>query len=116
ETDDDCEWLPNSRQTGIIPGVRVTREMITGWHEFLDEAEAILAGKKLIPHWRVKDGRGVNLNKVLNQPRRFDLVMWMQGTAAQPYLEKGTMTDPALWQRMERIFRGEFIGFAFWFN
>jgi hypothetical protein len=42
--------------------------------------------------------------------------MWIQGTGAAPYLEEGTLTDKAVWDRLVRVFQGEFIGFAFWFN
>jgi hypothetical protein len=116
ETDDDHEWIPNAKQTGVIPGMKVTPEMIAGWKEFLDEADAILKGKKLVPHWRVKDGRGINLRKVFTEPRQFDLVLWIQGSAAAPYLERGPMTKKEFWERMMRTFRGNFIGFAIWFN
>lgn len=121
ETDDDHEWLPNPKQTGVIPRVRVEQAMIDSWHEFLLEAEAILAGEKLIPYWRGPKGddampRGVNLHKVFTEPRRFDLVMWVQGTDAVPYLEEGNMTDAATWRRLQQVFRGQFIGFAIWFN
>ena len=125
ETDDDREWLPNPKQTGVIPNVRVSQEMIDGWHEFLDEAEAILKGKKLVPFWRgwskkpeevLAQGRGVNLRRVFTEPRQFDLVMWVSGTGAVPYLEKGELTDPQVWTRLMRVFRGEIFGFAIWFN
>jgi hypothetical protein len=116
EADDEFEWVPNARQTGVIPGVRVTQEMIDGWHEFLDEFAAILNGEKLLPHWRVMDGRGINLKRVFAEPRTFDLVLWAQGSAATPYLEKGELTQPETWMRLNRVFRGEFIGFAIWFN
>lgn len=116
ETDDDREWIPNPKQTGVIPGVQVTDEMVAGWEEFLNEAEALFAGKKLIPHWRIKTGEGINLRKVFEEPTSFDLILWIQGTAAVPYLEKGELTDMETWTRLDRIFRGEFIGFAIWFN
>lgn len=116
ERDDDHEWIPNPRQTGVIPGVRVTEEMVAAWREFLDEAEAILQGKKLVPHWRIADGRGVNLRRIFTEPRRFDLVLWVQGSAAGPYLEKGPLTQPDFWGRLRRTFRGQFVGFAVWFN
>ena len=45
-----------------------------------------------------------------------DLILWVQGTAAAPYLEAGTVTQPEVWTRLLRVFRGEFIGFAIWFN
>jgi hypothetical protein len=117
EADDDHEWIPNPKQTGVIPGVKVTEEMVKGWTTtFLDEADALLAGRKLVAFWRGSDGRGVNLRRVFTEPREFDLVLWAQGTAATPYLERGEHTTPEAWQRLQRIFRGEFLGFAIWFN
>ncbi len=117
EDDDDHEWIPNPKQTGVIPGVKITEEMVKGWTlTFLDEAEELLDGRKLIPFWRNAGGRGLNLKRVFTEPREFDLVLWAQGTAAVPYLEAGEVTNPEVWQRLQRIFRGEFIGFAIWFN
>ena len=116
EKDDDHEWIPSPGQTGVIPGVRVTEDMVKGWHEFLDEVDALLDGKKLLPFWRNANGQGVNLKRVFTEPRRFDLVMWVQGTGAAPYLEEGPVTKPDTWQRLDRLFRGQFIGFAIWFN
>ena len=55
ETDDDNEWIPNPKQTGVV-GVKVTQEMVDAWLETLDEAEQVLKGKKLIPFWRGKEG------------------------------------------------------------
>ncbi len=116
ETDDDNEWVPNPQQTGVIPGVRVSKEMVEGWHEFLDEAEAILQGKKLVPHWRIREGVGVNVKQVFTEPREFDLVMWAHGAAALPYSKEGECTSQETWWRFQRVFQGEFIGFALWFN
>lgn len=116
ETDDDHEWVPNPKQSGVIPGVRVTPEMIAGWHEFLNEFEAILQGKKLLMHWRLAGTHGINMRKVFLEPREFDLVMWAHGAAAIPYLQEGECSQPETWNRFNRVFRGEFIGFAIWFN
>ena len=116
ETDDDHEWVPSPKQHTVIPGMTVTDEMATGWKEFLAEAESILQGKKLIPFWRARETRGVNLRRVFTEPRTFDLVLWIQGTAAAPYLEAGPQTSVETWLRLQRVFRGEFIGFALWFN
>jgi hypothetical protein len=115
ETDDDHEWIPNPRQKGAL-GVQVTQNMVDGWLSFLDEAEALLDGKRLIPFWRGNQARGVNLRRVFTEPRTLDLVRWVQGTAAAPYLENGPLTRQDVWQRLERVFQGEFIGFAIWFN
>lgn len=116
ETDNDREWVPNPKQTTSVPGGTVTEEMVMGWKDFLDEAEKILDGKVLIPFWRDADGKGINLKRVFTEPRDLDPVLWFQGTAAMPYLEDGKVTPAATWQRLQRIFRGEFIGFAIWFN
>lgn len=116
ETDDDREWIPNPQQTGILPGVQVTQQMVEGWQEALNEFEAILQGKKLIPFWRGDDAKGINLRKAFTEPTTFDLVMWVQGTAAAPYLEEGPLTTPDTWERFNEIFGGQFVGFAIWFN
>lgn len=116
ETDNDHEWIPNSKQSSVIPNVRVNEEMIASWKQFLAEARDIAQGKTLIPFWRGGDERGVNLRRVFTEPRRFDLVLWIQGTDAAPYLEQGKVTQPETWNRLNRVFGGEFIGFALWFN
>lgn len=116
ETDDDNEWVPNPKQKGVIPGVQITREMIAGWRMFLSEAEQIVAGKKLIPHWRLRAEHGINLKRVFTEPREFDAVLWLHGAGAMPYLEKGECTNRATWNRFNTVFGGQFIGFAFWFN
>jgi hypothetical protein len=121
ETDDDNEWIPNPKQTGVL-GVRVTQEMVDNWLATLDEVEQLLQGKKLLPFWRGKTaGVGVNLRKAFTEPaREFDLIRWVQGTAATPYLEKGPITslaDRRTIDRLDRAFGGfRFFGFAFWFN
>ena len=118
ETDDDHEWVPNPRQTGVIPGVKVTQEKIDAWLKALDETDAILAGKKLLPFWRggSDEHRGINLRRVFTEPTPFDLVPWVQGTAAVPYLEKGAGTDPKFWENIGSTFGGNALGFAFYFN
>lgn len=130
ETDNDHEWLPNPEQTAVMGGMRVSLEMQRHWNAFLDEAEAILQGKKLLPFWRGIEGGimlfggelqanpelGINLRKIFTAPTRFDLVLWAQGTGLHPYLEKGPRTDPESWSRIMNGFRGEFFLFLTWFN
>ena len=111
------EWIPNPRQTTVVPEGTVTEEMVQGWTDFLDEFDAILDGKKLAPFWRGDNPKlGLNVRRLMTDPRPFDLVLWVQGTALVPYLEEGEVTTPETWSRFNRIFRGEFIGFAIWFN
>jgi len=118
ETDDDREWIPNPEQKQcVIPGMLVSQKMVDGWKEFLDEFERLLEGKVLVPFWRASDpAQGVNLKRVFSEPTPLDLVLWIQGTAAAPYLEKGTVTKPEFWWRLNNTFRGQFVGFGFWFN
>ncbi len=127
ETDDDREWVPNPDQAGVLR-IRVSRAMIDGWHEVLDELEAVLQGKKLIPFWRLyarsvfqppefpATGTGVNVKRVFTEPGDFDLVLFATGTDAVPYLEEGPLSTPETWNRLTRLFQGEFFGFAVWFN
>ncbi len=128
ETDNDQEWLPNPKQTGVLR-VPVTREFIDGWHGVLSEMEDLLEGRKLVPFWRDHDqwffgtggdipatGRGVNLKRFFEEPPRFDLVLLLQGSAALPYVEKGELSRPETWNNLTRVFQGQFFGFAIWFN
>lgn len=116
ETDDDREWVPNPKQQSVVPNVRVRKEMVDAWLRFLDESEDLLAGKRLAPFWRSNDGRGVNVRRVFTEPRPLDLVLWLQGTAATPYLEEGELTRPDVWNGIWRAFGGDFLSFAAWFN
>jgi hypothetical protein len=116
ETDDDREWIPGPSQASVIPRLTMDAARIEAWRSFLDEAEAVLQGEKLIPFWRPGFTRGVNLNKAFTKPRDFDLVLWVQGTAALVYLEEGEFSRPETWGEFQRVFGGEFLGFAMWIN
>jgi hypothetical protein len=115
ETDNDHEWIPGSEQQSVLPRGAITQEQIDAWETFLDEAESLLEGEKLVAFWRESD-QGVNLRRVFYEPTRFDLVLWVQGSAAAPYLEDGPKTEEETWMMLQRVFRGNFIGFAFWIN
>jgi hypothetical protein len=114
ETDQSREWLPNPRQTGVIPGLAVTQQRIDAWMMFLDEFDAMLKGKLLMPHWRL--AQGVNLRRVFLEPRPFDIVLWIQGSAALPYAEPGPISQRESWQQMMMLMEGDFFTYALWFN
>jgi hypothetical protein len=117
ETDDDREWIPSPQQKNMaIPNAAITPDMVTGWHAVLNELEAILQGEKLVPFWRGTTANGVNLKRVFYEPTPFDLVLWIQGSAAAPYLEEGEVTPPDFWRRIQTGFRGQFFWFALWVN
>lgn len=132
ETDDRNEWIPNPQQKGVL-GVAVPREVLTGWSKVLDEIEELLQGKKLIPYWREyadgifgfalgtaveipERGKGLNLQRMFFEPQEFDLILWLQGTGVEHYLEEGPLSTPAAWNRLTQVFEGQFFGFAIWFN
>lgn len=125
ETDDENEWIPNPKQTGAI-GVAVSQEMIDTWLATLAEAKRVVAGDRLVPFWRDYLGtgkpgeRGINLRKVFeNPPESLAIVLWVQGTAATPYLEQGEITefaDEKFLRRINDVFGTNFFGFAAWFN
>ena len=116
ETDNDREWIPGPGQDSVVEGVAINKERLAAWRRFLDEAEAVLHGKKRIPFWRRGAGQGVNLMKVFTEPKDFDLVLWVQGSGALPYLEDGEITSPQTWVEFQRVFGGRFVGFAVWIN
>jgi hypothetical protein len=114
ESDDDHEWIPNPRQTNRFPGLPVTQERVDAWLHVMDELDAVLDGRKLVPHWRFS--QGVNLRRALIEHKNFDLVMWITGTGVTPFLEDGAPISSAAWNEMVRAFEGNFFGYAVWFN
>lgn len=117
ETDNDCEWLPNPRQKGIIPGMSVEYEMVETWAGLMDELELILQGELMVPFWRgEKTEYGINVRKLFLEPITFDPIYWAQGTAMRPYLQKGRLAKSDIWKRIERVFGDEYMNFAAWFN
>ncbi len=115
ETDDDQEWLPNPKQTGPH-GSKVTQEQIDGWLTILAEVDAILTGKKLLPHWRVINGMGINVAKLAQTPPKFDLVLFIQGSAFAPYIQGGEVSTQAQWRNLIAPFGPGFSNFALWSN
>lgn len=121
ETDNDREWLPNPQQSSVF-GVEVSQEMADGWRDVLVEIDDILNGRKLVPHWRSgpnfgeTSGLGLNIAKFLQEPGDMDIVLWIHGAAAAPYLEQGPLADMESWQRFETMTRGDSMLFAMWFN
>lgn len=115
ETDDDHEWIPGPQQkNGVLAGMPVSQEQVSEWLAALDDFDAVLDGKLLIPYWRF--AQGINLRKVFFEPRPFDLVMWFTGHAAAPYAEAGPVMSQEVWRKRQEIFGGNFPGYAVWFN
>lgn len=118
ETDNEREWLPGPQQKGPHPltTLEVTDEIVAGWHDALDAAEAVLDGKALVPHLRYP-GQGVNLKRFIEEGTEFDLVLTLTGPGVKPYLETGAVVDWAEWNRVTTAFgRTGIAPFALWFN
>jgi hypothetical protein len=114
ETDNDNEWLPNAKQTGKFAGAPVDDAIIDGWLLVMDEFEAVLGGKKLMPHWRFE--KGFNVKRFFEDSKRIDVVLILAGVDAIPFLEAGTISTSAGWNNLTGAFRGNFLGYAIWFN
>lgn len=74
ETDNDHEWLPNSKQKAAI-GMEVTDAMIDGWLGMMSQLEGLLNGERLFPGWVLgffagnhPKGMGLNLKTLLDDP------------------------------------------------
>jgi hypothetical protein len=115
ESDDDREWLPSPRQkSGVMTGLDVTDERIDAWLAMLTDTEAVLKGDRLAGHWRFQ--QGYRLPRVLAEIERFDLVLWITGQAALPWLEDGQVDIGKAFSGANAIFDGNLLAYAFWFN
>ncbi|MCL4187811.1 MAG: hypothetical protein KJZ85_09390 [Rhodobacteraceae bacterium] len=116
ETDDRREWLPGPHQTNLMPALRITEATVLGWELFLDEFEAVLTGERLVPHWRLAYGRGINLRRMFDEPATFDPLLIAQGSAVLPYVEDGeTVSAETVWTILDML-EGGLLGYFIWFN
>jgi hypothetical protein len=114
DTNPGKRWIPNPNQQGIFTNMRVTPELVAGWQAFLDQFQAVLEGRMLIPHWRFD--KGINVRRFLLEPRPLDIVMLAQGRDALPYLEDGELMSSERAQTLQSIFHGDFLRYFLWFN
>lgn len=114
ETDNDGEWLPNAKQTQAFTGSTSEDQVIDGWLAVMGELHDVLEGRKLVPHWRFD--KGLNLKAYLDGTPRFDLVLLLAGTDAVQWLEDGPVSDSMRWNELMSTFRGNFLGYALWYN
>lgn len=115
ETDDDREWLAGPKQQSrAVPSLPITDDMVTSWLSVLDDFDALLDGRKLLAHWR--SSKGIDVRLLFEDPRPFDLVLWLTGHGSMPYLKDGPMLTGSAWQQWNRMFRNNFLGYAFFIN
>ena len=118
ETDNTNEWLPGPHQPGTHPltGIEVTGQMVDGWMQSMDLLEDVMAGERLIPHWRF-EGRGLNLKRYFEGTENFDPVLLLTGPGAIPYLEEGDVVSQREWRAIQNLVGQRNFGMvAAWFN
>ncbi|MEO1278479.1 MAG: hypothetical protein AAFV77_05960 [Planctomycetota bacterium] len=119
ETDDDREWLPAPGQSPAIEGVEITELQVLLWLDLLDEAEALLEGRKLLRFWRGDGSQAIDVRMFFEQPRDFHVLYWVQGSAAAPYLVPvgdRPVTRDNLWSDMEETFGDDLFRSIFYIN
>ncbi|MGV8988425.1 MAG: hypothetical protein ACOH2H_19320 [Cypionkella sp.] len=115
ETDDVQEWLPNDRQHAAL-GITLPQGTRESWLAVLADVEALLNGDKLLPFWRVGSPAGINLAKFYADPAPIDVPGWVQGWAALPYLERGTVIDTASLNAFDSLMQGQSMLFSLYLN
>lgn len=115
ETDNTGEWVPNDKQ---VSGLGLMMPPGTGdrWQAVLADAEKLLKGEVLIPHWRFGAEAGINLKKAFENPPPVDLVTWIQGEGLLPYAEKGPQMSMQSWRDFEEFVQGDAMLFAVFLN
>jgi hypothetical protein len=114
ETDDDHELLPSPKQTPMIPGTSITDDRVAAWRATLDEADKLLDGTLLVPHWRFS--KGFDLKAYFETAKRTDLVMLLTGLDAVPFLRDGPVASAADFGAVQAAFGNDWLAYAFWFN
>jgi hypothetical protein len=115
ETDNTGEWVPNDSQ---VSGLGLTMPPGTGarWQAVLADAEKLLKGEVLIPHWRFGAEAGINLKKAFENPPPVDLITWIQGEGLLPYAEKGPQMSLQSWRDFADFVQGDAMLFAVFLN
>lgn len=115
EDDNDREWIPAVGQTSAM-GITLPDDTGPMWLQVLTDAEDLLEGRQLVPHWRVEPDAGVNLARLLKDPVPVDIVTWVQGHGLLPYMERGPLVSLDSLNQFEAMFRGDALLFMVWLN
>ena len=115
ETDNSGEWVPNDTQ---VSGIGLSMPPGTGarWQAVLADAEKLLKGELLVPHWRFGADAGINLKKAFENPPAIDLVTFIQGEGLLPYAERGPQMSMQSWRDFEDFVQGDAMLFAVFLN
>lgn len=115
ETDNAAEWVPNDRQTSAL-GIEVPQGTGAAWQAVLADAEALLTGQLLVPHWRFGAEAGINVARLMENPGPVDIPAWAQGSGLLPWAEKGALLSPDSWRAFSAMVGGNSILFAVFLN
>ena len=106
ETDNKLEWIPNPTQTSVLP-LEFPADVGSQWRMVLAEADAVLTGELLLPHWRLGNGAGINLAKAMQNPQEIDIIAIIQGEGILPYVDEGTRMSGQSLRQFERMLGGD---------
>lgn len=115
ETDNDSEWIPNDAQTAAL-GFDLPPDTGELWLGVLNDAQAVLNGELLFGHWRLGNGAGINVARLIENPPVVDIVTWLQGEALVPFMEKGEVASWENTRRFMAMFQGEALLFMVLLN
>jgi FixJ family two-component response regulator len=94
----------------------VDDRIVAGWTSFLDQAEGVLEGRLLLPHWRFPSTQGVNLRRMFEEPRTLDPIMIVTGAGAIPYIETGEIAAGSTLDTGMGLLEGGLLAYFLWFN
>lgn len=115
ETDNAQEWVPNDRQTSAL-GLPMPPGTGARWQAVLADAEAILNGTLLIPHWRMGAEAGIDVKAMFMNPPPVDIITWAQGEGLLPYARKGPRATAQSWRDFQSVVQGDAALFAVFLN
>jgi hypothetical protein len=105
ETDNDAEWIPNKSQVSAL-GLPFPADTGQRWLNVLADAEAVLKGEALMPHWRIQGAAGIDLNALLQNPPTVDVLGMIHGMDLLPYIRPGRVITRDSWWRFEELVTG----------
>lgn len=115
ETDNKLEFIPNDQQTSALP-LQFPNGIGDSWQAILADAQAILDGDLLIPHWRLGENAGLNMAKLFQNPPEIDLIGLFQGYTLAPYAERGPLATIETLETFDAITGGNSPFFALVLN
>ncbi len=115
ETDNAQEWVPNDAQTSAL-GLPMAPGTGAHWLAVLAEAERLLNGEVLAPHWRMGSAAGIDVKALFETPPAIDLVTMIQGEDLLPYARKGPVMSLAAWDDFARLVEGDTLLYATFLN